>query len=103
MIKNSNLALLAIWFLVWFVIVFRNFAISGLWFPVPDPRSPALVLLSLLFYAPPLIVIASEILERGSGERETHTVKALAVASKSLVVVFGLCALVIVGYAVATL
>jgi hypothetical protein len=102
-INNTNLTLLVIWFFVWFVIVFNGIALHGFWIPVPDPRSPSLLLMSLFFYGPPCVVIASEILKRRNGERENRATRALAISSKSFVVALGLFTLVIAGYSVSTI
>jgi hypothetical protein len=70
---------------------------------VPDPRNPGLLLLSLFFYGPPLVVVAREVLERRAGEQETGPARALSIAAKSFAAALGLYALVIAAYAVATI
>lgn len=102
-VKSSNLFLLAVWFWVWGVIVLNDVAKSGFWVPVPDPRTPALLFLSLFFYGPPLLVFAREVIERRAGEQETGTTRVFSIAAKSFAVVLGFCALVMAVYAVATI
>lgn len=62
--SSSNLVLGVAWLFVWSVIILNASATAGLWVPVPDPRSPGLLLLSLFFYGPPILIVTREIAER---------------------------------------
>lgn len=101
-IKSSNLVLLAIWFSAWFVVLLNGAATFGFWLPWPDPSSPGLLLMSLLFYSPPIVVVVREILERRSIE-QPRMAASLSMASKALTVGTGLFALLVAGYAIATI
>lgn len=99
--SRSNLTLAIAWFFVWGIIISNAFATNGFWVPVPDIRDPGLLFLSLFFYGPPLVIIASETAARR--EIVPQTQKALRFASAGLLAGLIVYAAVIIVFAVGTL